>query len=176
MCRADLGLGWKGQFLYSGDGLGWYRKKISVPAGLKHKHIYLYFDAVDEQAWVSVDGKLIYEHTEAATGKRYLELWVIPFSADVAELIKPGQSIQVAVRIHSEMGEGGIYQPVFLIGSDVPLTTKQITDLVKVRNPWRTQMWSSTMRIVILSLALVTLSFLLDLWYLHFDTGARPRF
>ena len=133
--RSDLGVGWEEQGS-EGNGLGWFRQTIPVPAELKHKHLALYFRAVDESAWVYIDGELLHENTPETTGLEVQKLWIAPFKVDVRDVLKPGAKHQLAVRVHDCGGMGGIYMPVFLVGSDVPLTADEVTELVKLKNPW----------------------------------------
>ena len=135
LCRTDLGVGWEWQG-FTGDGASWYRKSVSVPDELNQRYLYFYFRAVDEEAWVYIDGKLMHENSVATTGLEPFQLWVAPFSFNAREALKASQSHRLAVRVYDSAAMGGIYLPVFLVGSDVPLTTKEITDLVKVRSPW----------------------------------------
>ena len=132
--RTDLGIGWEKQG-FPGDGLGWFRKSIRVPEGLTGKKLYLYFRAVDESAWVYIDGKLVHENTPKTTGLEPYKLWIAPFAIDVTSMMNIGGQHQLTVRVHDCGGMGGIYMPVFLVAGDHPLPTSDITNAVKLKNP-----------------------------------------
>ena len=55
--RSDKGNGWESQGFADYLGLGWYRQQFSPPAGPLPKHAYLYFGAVDEDAWLYLNGQ-----------------------------------------------------------------------------------------------------------------------
>jgi beta-galactosidase len=38
-------------------GVGWYKKQLIVPAGLKNKNLFLFFEGVNQQTIVFVNGK-----------------------------------------------------------------------------------------------------------------------
>lgn len=97
---------------YDYDGVAWYRRWVEVPSDLAGQRIELVFLGVDERAWVYVDGRLVGSHAEGDPG----ELWVEPFSFDVTEHLKPGQTHQITVRVHDSGGAGGIWKPVYLRG------------------------------------------------------------
>jgi hypothetical protein len=121
--RTDLDCGWEAQG-FAGDaslGYGWYRQRLAVPADLTQKHLYLYFGAVDEDAWVYLDGKLALDHSCQATGLRPDQIWTTPFFFDAAPYLKAGQTSLVAVRVNNTGGMGGIWKPVYLIASDAEL-------------------------------------------------------
>lgn len=134
--RVDLGVGWEEQG-FSGDGFGWFRKLITVPKELNRKHLYLYFRAVDEEAWVYIDGKLVHENTVKTTGLEPFQLWLAPFAVEAIGMLKPGASHHLCVRVYDSAGMGGIYLPVFLVSSDAALTAREITALARIRNPWQ---------------------------------------
>ena len=83
--------------------------------GNKHcsKSLRLLFAAVDEQAWVYVNGKLVREHSEKSEGKSVNDLWEEPFTADVPpECLNYGQANVLAVRVSNSTANGGIWRPV----------------------------------------------------------------
>ena len=95
------------------QGHAWYRTAFSVPADWKGRGIRLLFAAVDEQAWVYVNGHLVREHTEKSEGKAFAELWETPFTADVPpEHLRYGKPNVLAVRVHNSAANGGIWRPV----------------------------------------------------------------
>ena len=64
--RTDDWEGWENQGLTAESDFGWYRVRYEVPEALQSKkHVYLYFNCVDEQAWVWLNGHEVGEHTLA---------------------------------------------------------------------------------------------------------------
>jgi hypothetical protein len=120
--RTDQQMGWDKQGFARGSGFGWYR--ATLPANKKDlsgKFRYLYFDAVDEEAWVYINGRKVFEHTLVSTNLLAEEIWTTPFSVPLAEVELGGNDL-LAVRVYSKEAMAGIYKPVHLIQSDQPLT------------------------------------------------------
>ena len=128
--RIDVDGGWTKQG-YGDAGTGWYRKELAIPAKLKGKHLYMHVGAVDEEAWVYIDGDLVFDHSAAATGRGIGELWVEPFSFEVTDRLKPGRTHTVCVRARNHYAAGGIYLPIHLVASERPLDKDAIWDLVR---------------------------------------------
>jgi hypothetical protein len=87
---------------------GWYRLALNLPRKPAGERVELRFDAVDENAWVWVNGKKVGEHALGTAG------WDKPFGFDVTNLLQWGKPNQVTVRVVNDVGAGGIYQPVSL--------------------------------------------------------------
>ena len=95
------------------QGYAWYRTTFSVPAEWKGRTVRLLFAAVDEQAWVYVNGRLVREHSEKSEGKPFAELWETPFAAEVPPgHLRFGKPNVLAVRVHNSAANGGIWRPV----------------------------------------------------------------
>ena len=95
------------------QGYGWYRVAFTVPADWKGKTVRLLFGAVDEQAWVYVNGTLAGEHSAASEKVSALQLWDVPFAVEVKpELLTYGGTNVLAVRVHNSAMNGGIWRPV----------------------------------------------------------------
>jgi len=123
----NLDKGWEGQGFPGYDGYAWLRTEVTVLSAARRKYAYLHFGAVDEQAWVYVDGKQVGEHTVASTGKPPTVLWEQPFAVPVT--LTPGKH-SLCVRVHDSAGMGGIWKPVHLVASDTPLSVDDVTALV----------------------------------------------
>ena len=132
-CRTDLEKGWESQGYSIDSGYGWYRQQIELPAGLTAKHIYIYFGAVDEDAWVYINGKLSLDHSCEATGMTPEQIWDEPFVFDAAKDIVQGQKNTLAVRVHNSSKMGGIWQPVYLVVSDSELDLADVQS-VAIKN------------------------------------------
>jgi len=117
--RSDQTTGWESQGFPDYTGFGWYRQIFEVPDELaERKFVFLYFGAVDEDAWVYLNGQHVYEHSLASTGLTIDEIWLTPFAFDAKSYLEFGQKNSVAVRVYNSMGMGGVYKPVYLIGAD----------------------------------------------------------
>ncbi|MBT4820890.1 MAG: DUF4838 domain-containing protein, partial [Lentisphaerae bacterium] len=104
-------------------GYGWYATTFTVPKEHRGRPIELFFEAVDEQAWVFVNGKPIGEHSIASTGRTIGQLWEEPFvvKAPVRLLAADGRN-RLAVRLHNSKSGAGIWRPVYMrvVGADQP--------------------------------------------------------
>ena len=131
--RTDRGTGWERQG-FGGDqaaGFGWYRTRLPVEQREELKpHRYLYFEAVDEEAWVYLNGKPIFENTVATTGLPPEELWNTPFVVPLDDIVLKGDDL-LAARVFNIGGMGGIWRPVHLVLSEAELNDKQLRALVK---------------------------------------------
>ena len=93
------------------DGVAWYAIPLKVPAEWKGKEVALVFGAVDESAWVYLNGKFC--------GSRIFKErddWKMPFTIRIDQAIdwsSPGQKLYV--RVEDKAGLGGIWRPVMLV-------------------------------------------------------------
>ena len=106
---AKLGEFWDDLLGQPFEGVGWYRMTVQVPAGATGKRLHLVFAAVDEEAWVWVNGEPAGEHAEGPEG------WNKRFMIEVTEQIRPGQNNVITVRVNNTTAAGGIWKPVRLI-------------------------------------------------------------
>ncbi|MBI3920683.1 MAG: beta galactosidase jelly roll domain-containing protein, partial [Armatimonadetes bacterium] len=97
---------------YSGEG--WYRVSFRIPSEVKGKQMILRFGAVDEEAWVYLNGEMIGEHTTASTGQTIHQIWDKPFDVSVRNA-RPGEDNLLAVRVRNAAAAGGIFRPVRLL-------------------------------------------------------------
>jgi hypothetical protein len=96
---------------YDYDGIAWYRCSFTIPDNAKQEDMTLVFMAVDERAWVYLDGRYVGGHHEGNAG----DLWKESFRIDISEYAKPGQLCRISVRVHDSAKAGGIYKPVFFV-------------------------------------------------------------
>ncbi|UCH34865.1 MAG: DUF4838 domain-containing protein, partial [Armatimonadota bacterium] len=132
--RSDQGNGWESQGFPHYTGVGWYRQAVAIPDKLKRKHLYLHFRAVDEEAWVYINGRPAFEHTCASTGLAPQQIWVAPFAFDAGEHLQPGEANTIAVRVRNIAGMGGIYKRVYVVAADRPLDTALIEALLEAQS------------------------------------------
>ena len=124
--RTDQLMGWDMQGFPGGRGFRWYRS--TLPANkreLTGTFNYLYFDAIDEEAWVYLNGQQVFEHTAASTNLLPEELWITPFVISLAGVELHGHD-PLAVRVSSKEAMAGIYKSVHLIRSAHSLTDEQL--------------------------------------------------
>ncbi len=122
-CRTDLGCGWGKQgFSNKAPMYAWYRQELKLPDGFAGKYLYLYFSAVDEDAYVYLNGTEILDHSCKATGLTPAKIYDAPFMLDVTSMLKPGKENLLAVRVYNRVGMGGIWQPVYVISSDTKMS------------------------------------------------------
>lgn len=131
--RSDTGTGWESQGFAGHHGYGWYRQRFTVTEELPGQgDVRLFFGAVDEQAWVYINGRPAFEHTVATTGLPVEILWTTPFSFDPRSFLKPGENT-IAVRVHDTVGMAGIWKPVHLIWGEVDYSPAMILEVLSGR-------------------------------------------
>lgn len=130
--RTDLGIGWEAQGFTNVTTWGWFRKDITIPAAMAGRPLHLFFEACDEDAWVWLDGKPLGEYSCASTGLWPEQIWTTPFAIDLTGRVAAG-SHQLTVKVLNRADQGGIYRPVYLVASDVPLTAARMKQYVDDR-------------------------------------------
>ena len=101
-------------------GISWYRKRIALPDEYKDKHIFIYFEGVNQTADVYINGAFAGNHKGGYTA----------FSIDITAFVKfDGKENLIAVQVdnsHDDMIPplavgyalyGGIYRDVWLIAT-----------------------------------------------------------
>ena len=90
------------------DGLGWYRTTFEVPAQFKNRPIKFWCGGVINEGWVWINGKY-------AGTKRHKIWWyhAHEFELDVTDLIKPGQTNTIAIRVLNDSEIGGMLRRGF---------------------------------------------------------------
>lgn len=106
---------WQNQGFSSYHGTAWYRTSWKPSAITSGKRLILYFDAVDGDATVYLNGEKIGEHLlDPKTGAGYEH----PFFFDISDVVKLGQSNQLAIRIKKDRFLSGITGGVKLLEVD----------------------------------------------------------
>jgi hypothetical protein len=100
--------GWDVQEWGKYDGLGWYRLHFKVPEAAKGKRLFLTFGAVDEDAYVWLNGKYVGRHFG----------WGSPFHLEVTDAVTFGGENVMAVKVYDTLYQGGIWKPVKLVSLD----------------------------------------------------------
>ena len=123
---------WERTELGAYDGHGWYRQTLTLPADLtRYEHLYLLFGGADEYAEVFLNGELVFDHSYAATLLPPDAAWNTPFAVDLKERVKPGQRYTLAVRIHDSEAAGGLWRPVWWVGSDQSLPADTLLTFIE---------------------------------------------
>lgn len=99
---------WESQGFKGYDGIAWYRLQFKMPPKMDHNAVELHFEAVDECAWIWLNGIYAGQHDKGTSG------WKTPFWIDVTKEIKWGQVNTIAVRIQDTAGAGGIWKKAFV--------------------------------------------------------------
>ena len=92
------------------DGIAWYRVDFDVPAATQDYELALSFGAVDESAWIYLNGVQIGEHDKGVWG------WDERFEIALGDAVKIGESNTLAVRVRDRSNYGGIWKSVKLVG------------------------------------------------------------
>ena len=100
--------GWEQQGLDGYDGVAWYRITFTAPAKGQANAAELHFGAVDEVAWVWLNGVYVSQHDLGPQG------WNIPFIMDITPEIKWGEKNLLVVRVYDSVMQGGIWKPITL--------------------------------------------------------------
>lgn len=90
------------------DGVAWYRGWFDLPDRPEHLAVEMRFGAVDECAWVWINGQYVGQHDLGPEG------WDRPFTLDVTSALRWGQRNQITVRVYDSVQAGGIWKPVQL--------------------------------------------------------------
>lgn len=93
------------KFGFDYEGVGWYRRTITLPDDPGGDRTVIHFEAVDESTWLWVNGEFAGVHDIGPQG------WTKPFHIDVSSLVKWGQANQLTVRVLNTAQAGGIYRP-----------------------------------------------------------------
>ncbi|MFH2001432.1 MAG: sugar-binding domain-containing protein [Planctomycetota bacterium] len=93
------------------DGWGWYRNKITIPAGWEGKQIRWVSDSVDDMYELYVNGLKAGSHgsIDRASTSYLQRTWV-----DLTPFVKAGEPALLAIRIHDWVGGGGLNGEAFL--------------------------------------------------------------
>ena len=97
---------WEPQGYNGYDGIAWYRIRFTMPPQGEAAGAEISFGAVDESAWVWLNGKYVGQHDVGVIG------WNRPFDLDITNEVKwDGENILV-VRVEDTVAAGGIWKPV----------------------------------------------------------------
>lgn len=70
----------------------WYKREVTIPAAWRGNRVRLHFGAVDDEAWVWVNGREVGRHRGGYT----------PFTCDLDEVAAPGDRVTITVRARDD--------------------------------------------------------------------------
>ena len=88
------------------DGVAWYRIRFTMPEKPDCNAVEIHFGAVDESAWVWLNGVYLGSHDEGESG------WDKPFALDCRKEIRWGGENVLVVRVLDTRLGGGIWKPI----------------------------------------------------------------
>jgi len=94
--------------------VGWYRRRLELPADLAGKRLSLEFDGAFRDVVVLLNGFIVHEHEGGYS----------PFRVDITDIAAPGEANVLTVRVDASLGEGwfyegaGLYRHVWLVVTD----------------------------------------------------------
>ena len=88
------------------DGIAWYRIRFTMPEKMDCNAVELAFGAVDESAWVWLNGVYLGCHDIGLTG------WNVPFALDCTKEICWDEENVLVVRVLDTAQSGGIWKPI----------------------------------------------------------------
>lgn len=91
---------------YQYTGVTWYRRSFELPAEPESFSVDIAFGGVDESAWIWINGVYAGDHDIGPSG------WNVPFRLDVTQLLRWGESNDIAVRAMNTAHGGGIWKPI----------------------------------------------------------------
>ena len=104
---ANVNAHWETQGFPDYDGVAWYRVRFAAPEKpADGKVVELCFGAVDEDAWVWLNGKYVGQRVKGEVA------WNAPFRFDIGREIAWGAENVLAVRVFDSRFGGGIWKPV----------------------------------------------------------------
>lgn len=104
--RLSVTKSWEEQGFPGYNGIAWYRVKFKMPPKMDCTTVEMAFGAVDEVAWVWLNGKYVGQHDLGPNG------WKVPFRFDVSKEIQWGKENVLTVRVLDTMAAGGIWKKV----------------------------------------------------------------
>jgi len=108
---------WAAMGMMNSYGTMWYRADVKLPKLTDGKKVYLWISATDGSAKVYVNGKHVKYKTEKGEEKDVADGYTEPFSFDVTEAVKSGESNQITIAgtrlFINELGCGGLLSPVY---------------------------------------------------------------
>lgn len=119
--KIDVNKAWE-ETIGAYDGYGWYKTQAEFK---DEKSVYLFIGAVDEDAWVYVNGKPVLDHSRKTLGLTGGEIWNMPFAVNIKPYLKKGKN-DITVKVKDDMNAGGIWRGVSAVYSSQDKTAEDI--------------------------------------------------
>jgi len=113
------------------DGYGWYHCTFKIPPAWKDKAVVIHFDAIDDEAWVYVNGQFVGDHTLKNIPQPVC--WEQPFKFDITELIYRDGENSLVVRVNDVKLGGGIWKSAWF-SAEAPSRPKEGPGLVEIKD------------------------------------------
>ena len=88
------------------DGVGWYRKWVSIPRDIGAPHLYAVFGSVDDEYDIFVNGMKAGRHSRS---------WNTLTSTDILPFVRKGEKNLLVLRVFDRGGEGGLSGPTAMV-------------------------------------------------------------
>ena len=109
--KIDAGKSWQNQGFADYRGSAWYRKNFKRPVIEDGGRIILYFEAVDGNAEIFLNGKSICSrHVDLNSESRKAPIYI-----DITDAISSVQINQLAVAVENTGNAGGLIRPVYIL-------------------------------------------------------------
>ncbi len=131
--RVDLDTGWQAQGFAGADAdaFGWYRLRAEVPLDFEKRKLYLVFEAVDEDAYIYLNGIKVFEHSCKSTGLTPQVIWDRPFACEVTGHLTPGGENLFTVGVYNRAAMAGVWKNVHLIAADAKIDEPDLLNLIQ---------------------------------------------
>jgi hypothetical protein len=94
------------------DGMGWYRRRVSIPADWAGGKVRLVCEGVDDAYVVWVNGRKVGSHGSFTDHDQ--TVWQQETLTDITAALKPGQDNTIVLQVVDIVGQGGVWKPVYL--------------------------------------------------------------
>jgi alpha-glucosidase (family GH31 glycosyl hydrolase) len=88
------------------DGVGWYRKWVSLPAGIQTTKLLAVFGSVDDEYDIFVNGRKAGHHSPS---------WNALTSTEILPFLRKGEKNLIVLRVNDWGGEGGLSGPTAMV-------------------------------------------------------------
>ena len=97
---------------YSYNGMGWYRKRLDIPADWAGGKVRLIAEGIDDAYTVWVNGQQVQTHGSFTVHEE--TVWLVQTVTDLTGYLVPGKENTIALQVVDITGQGGIYKPLYL--------------------------------------------------------------
>jgi beta-galactosidase/beta-glucuronidase len=109
---AATGASWESLLGADYDGMGWYRRKVQIPAEWAGGRIRLVCAGVDDAYTVWVNGRRMQSHGSFTDHEA--TVWEKQTTSDITAALQPGEENTIALQVVDIVGQGGVWKPLYL--------------------------------------------------------------